>query len=972
MRQKNEEPTPHHFDTFPSFIQGLAPREDEIRYSLGPYQVIRSLGKGGMGKVLLAYDTKCGRRVAIKKIRPDLLQHQQVHRRFLKEARITSQLTHPAIMPIYVIQDENDVVYYTMPFVQGDTLRQILRKTYKQEKMGEKLDHIGGSIPALIRIFISICQGVAYAHAQGVLHRDLKPENIMAGKYGEVLILDWGLAKIIQDVAAEEEIKTTDVDTSPELTQMGKVVGTINYMAPERARGGRATIQTEIYSLGVILYQILTLRHPFHRETLEKFLENMDKERIQDPIVCAPYRDIPRILSQVALKCLVRNPEQRYQTVDELIREIENYIEGRAEWFQIATLDINKKSDWEFQENVLIGEQMAITRNAEVSDWVSLMISKSSFTGNTKIEAIITIGQEGEGVGFLLSVPETAERVHLNDGYCLWLGSDINRSTKLLRSTVEVIHSPEIFLEREKPYRVCIEKIDHNIHFYLNGHLQYSYISSLPLIGTHVGVLSRDADFTLENFVVYVGSQNITVNCLAVPDAFLAHKDYQTALNEYRRIGYSFPGRAEGREAMFRAGITILEQARACQIPIEKENLYESAMQEFDKLHSTPGAPLEYLGKAHVYHATKDPVEEIKCYELAFRRYPNHPLLPVLQEQLIFRMHEVSRFHRKATYHFMLTAVKHLSNTSVSSYTKKLFNNVKKHWEALPFILEDPACEGSKTLSYQYFGILLAFWLANSYAIVEYIDELQQENEAYPITLANAFFCLTELGAWQLAEKKFEELPNTQQHLKEMERIRVAIHCHEASPHEALRMFFDGKTSSPDNEDDHLLLHIAETALDQKATATVHELINHDLMKHLPSDRQLHFDCCRLWAYLLDKNWEGAKTLLHRYPLIVRTQEHSLLSTLYGCWLAITEGKEIAMAHFTGVLEVSFPRSCTLLAHYLNGRLPEGGNWDQKTFLWEKRQLYRQLALFYHCLEETDRANEFHDSACRQYLPPNP
>ncbi|NGX42376.1 MAG: Serine/threonine-protein kinase PknD [Chlamydiae bacterium] len=957
------------FETFPSFVQGHIPEEEEIQYTIGPYQVLQSIGKGGMGEVLLAYDTKCGRRVALKKIRADLLEHPQLHNRFLKEARITSQLTHPSIIPIYVIQDEEKIAYYTMPFVQGETLKQILRQTREQDKKGEKLHHIGGSIPALIRIYIKVCQAIAYAHTKEVLHRDLKPENIMIGEYGEVLILDWGLAKLISSPESDEE-KTKSPETSHhhELTRLGRVVGTVNYMAPERALGNPATIQTEIYSLGVILYQILTLRNPFQRGTLEEFLKKMDKETVEDPIEVAPYRDVPRLFSRIAFKCLAKDPSYRYNTVDELLRELENYIEGRSEWFQVAELDIHRKEDWEFQENVLIAEHIAITRGTEVSDWVSMMISKASYTENTKIETTVQIGEKGHGVGFLLSIPEAAERVHINDGYCLWLGSDINKSTKLIRSTVEVIHTPEIYLQRGTSYKVRIEKIEHNIYFFLNDVLQFSYISHLPLVGTHVGILSRDADFTLKEFFVYVGSQNITVNCLAVPDAFLAHKDYTTALNEYRRIGYSFPGRAEGREAMFRAGITILEQTRGCKDPKEKEELYTAALEEFGLLHATPGAPLQYLGKAHVYRAMDDIDEEIKCYELGFRRYPKHPLLPVLHEQLIYRMHETSRFHRKATYQFMLTAVKHLPETMASTYTKKLFNSLQNHWEPLYFIDEEPECKTSEKVKNQNFGIQLAFWLANPLAIGEYIDDLLEEKEFKPTLITNAFFCLIELGAWKFAKEKLQELQPEQRELKAFELIHLAITCHEKSPAEATEAFFHKKYSQMDKGALRLLFHILEMALNKGEAALVHEVIS-NLEKHKIADEvKQRFDCYRIWAFLLEKNWDDAGTLLHHYPLTTLTAESSLLYILYGCWLAVTENREIADIHFSGVLDVTFPRTWTLLSHYLQGKIQEGGKWEQRAFLWEKRQLYRQLALFYQCIGNTEEADRFRDLEQQEYI----
>ncbi|MEI8365589.1 MAG: protein kinase, partial [Parachlamydiaceae bacterium] len=616
-----------------SFLQEHVPETEQILFAIGPYQVLQRIGKGGMGEVFLAYDTTCGRRLALKQIRADLIEHKHLHNRFLKEARITSQLTHPAIIPIYSIHTDTDLTYYTMPYIEGKTLKLLLREARQQEQNGEKMDHVAESIPALTRIFLSICQAVAYAHSKDVLHRDLKPENIIVGQYGQIVILDWGLAKMLRPLTTHPvQTDFTDEESLEEdpslnhLTHIGRVVGTVSYMAPERALGMPANCQTDIYSLGIILYQMLTLRHPFHRPSLKAFRKNVHKERLVDPIEVAPYRDIPRSLSLVVMKCLAPDADHRYQSVDQLIHELENYIEGRSEWFQIAQLDIHKKSDWEFQENVFIAEHVALIREADPANWVNLMISKDSFQETIKIDVKIKIGEKCHGVGLLLNIPEAAERHHINDGYCLWLGTESTRSTKLLRSMVEVISSPDCFLTCSKWHLVRIEKVENKIHVYLDNVLQFSYISHIPLAGTHVGLLVRDADYSIKDFCVSVGSHNVTVNCLAVPDAFLAHNDYATALTEYRRIGYSFPGRAEGREAMFRAGITLLEQANNTLDTGQKEHIYDLAREEFHKLHNTPGAPLEYLGKALVYQSIGDFEEEAKCFGLAYRRYPKHPL----------------------------------------------------------------------------------------------------------------------------------------------------------------------------------------------------------------------------------------------------------------------------------------------------------------------------------------------------------
>lgn len=961
-----------------SFLSEHLPSPETIQFTIGPYQIIKSLGKGGMGEVFLAYDTICGRQLAIKQIRPDLLKHRQLHHRFLKEAYVTSQLAHPAIIPIYAIHSAPDLTYYTMPYINGKTLKEIIRNARQMEKYGQKIDHLMESIPALIRIFLSICQAVAYAHSKHIIHRDLKPENFMIGQYGQVVILDWGLAKKVRpsktisigkipDEAHEESPEAVDYQLN-NLTRIGKIVGTLLYMAPEIAMGQAPDFQTDIYSLGVILYQLLTLKPPFYRESLKHFRKICQNEVFVEPIEAAPYRDIPQTLSCVVIKCLSRNQEQRYQSVDELIHDLENYIEGRSEWFKISELDIYNKVDWEFQENVLIAEHIVLTHGTTVTDWVSLMISKNSFQENIKLEAQVKIGDHGHGIGFLLSIPESGERKNLNDGYCLWLSAKKTKSTKLLRSTVEVMHMPDVILLPNEWYHVLIEKIDHNIYLYLNNVLQFSYISHLPLTGTHVGLLTRDDDFELKDFFVYIGSQNITVNCLAVPDAFLAHKDYTIALNEYRRIGYSFPGRAEGREALFRSGITLLEQANNTQDPGQKEALYNLAHDEFHKLYNTPGAPLEYLGKALIYQTLGDYEEESKCLELAFRRYPHHPLLPVLYEKIIYRMHESSHYNRQAVFNFILLALRYLPPALITNNILKILSSLEKHWEPLPFIVHDPLVTKMTELTNIIFCIKLAFWLARPYTLCELIINLLEKPELPLNTLSNAIFCLIELGSHDQAKDNLNKITKECHKRKivefdEMDHlINILITAQTSSLESAVETYLN-TSFTPSSQQERILFYLMESSLDVRKSGLVHKLYDHVQFHQMPHETKIQADAFEIWAYLQESNIEYSDNLLQTYPIEFLSDNSTPLYFLYGCWLAMSEGKEIASIHFSGWIEVPYPRTCTLFSYFYSGKITDNSSWFLRSFLWERRQLYRQVSLFYHCTDEEQKSLEYQQKA---------
>lgn len=256
---------------------------------LGQYKLLHQIARGGMGEIFLAYDPVCRRNIALKRIRPDLQGKQRLKRRFLREAWITSHLSHPGVIPIYNIHVEGKQIYYTMPYVEGETLREYLRRARKAQKEAIECP-AEATIPALTRSFLTLCQTIAYSHAHGVIHRDLKPDNIMLGRYGEVALLDWGLAKWV----FEEEDQFDDIqpfegyDGVAGLTIPGRVFGTLTHLAPECCFGQSATILSDIYALGVILYQILSLHLPFDRPSIEELEELVPKECFTPPLQARP------------------------------------------------------------------------------------------------------------------------------------------------------------------------------------------------------------------------------------------------------------------------------------------------------------------------------------------------------------------------------------------------------------------------------------------------------------------------------------------------------------------------------------------------------------------------------------------------------------------------------------------------------------------------------------------------------------
>jgi serine/threonine protein kinase len=301
------------------------------------YLVAEEIARGGMGAVLRAVDCDIRREVAVKYLLDQADPRSKA--RFVEEAQITGQLEHPNIVPIHELGvDAHKRLFFSMKIVKGHSLAQILDDLRLKPLEAEK----ASPLSRLLNVFVNVCHALAYAHARGVIHRDLKPANIMIGDFGEVYVMDWGVAKVLGtgargDPSALAPPAVAIDRAAADLTQEGAIMGTPVYMPPEQATGQVAALEprSDIYSLGAILYEMLTLQPPIDKEGgVLTILMRVAEGQIPTPEVRAPQRaragKIPKELAAVAMKALAKNKEDRYPSVEALRRDIERFQEGRS------------------------------------------------------------------------------------------------------------------------------------------------------------------------------------------------------------------------------------------------------------------------------------------------------------------------------------------------------------------------------------------------------------------------------------------------------------------------------------------------------------------------------------------------------------------------------------------------------------------------------------------------------------------
>jgi eukaryotic-like serine/threonine-protein kinase len=294
------------------------------------YHVLRPHARGGLGEVFVALDEELGREVALKEIRPEHADNTQNRGRFIKEGEVTGRLEHPGIVPVYGLGHHPDGrPFYAMRLIRGESLQQAIDRFHDHHAPMMELKERSRELRHLLRRFVDVCNAVAYAHSKGVLHRDLKPGNIMLGPYGETLIVDWGLAKVVG--VAEEGLDAAlpvsgGIGGSNAGTVPGSLVGTPAYMSPEQASGelDRLGPASDIYSLGATLYSVLTGKSPFAAPDLAEVLRQVRQGEFKPPATVNPQ--VHTNLQAICLKAMALRSEDRYSSARDLADDIEQWL----------------------------------------------------------------------------------------------------------------------------------------------------------------------------------------------------------------------------------------------------------------------------------------------------------------------------------------------------------------------------------------------------------------------------------------------------------------------------------------------------------------------------------------------------------------------------------------------------------------------------------------------------------------------
>ena len=347
------------------------------------YEIIKTIGEGGMANVYLANDTILDRKVAIKVLRGDLSNDEKFIRRFKREALSVSNLSHPNIVEVYDVGEEDGNYYIVMEYIEGKTLKQLLQKRGAL------------TLNEVIDIMTQLTDGLAHAHEAYIIHRDIKPQNIMIEDNGLVKITDFGIAMALN---------------STQLTQTNSVMGSVHYLPPEQANGKGSTVKSDIYSLGILMYELLTGSVPFKGDTAVEIALKHMKEKI--PSIRKQNPTIPQSVENIVLKATAKNPKNRYDNVRDMYKDLQTALQR----------DNEKRLVYEYPENDLEETKVIPQVTKEVKQVIDKPTAKEEDTND---DSVLKEKNEKNKLPIILAVVLLGTLIVLAGVYLLITSKDV-------------------------------------------------------------------------------------------------------------------------------------------------------------------------------------------------------------------------------------------------------------------------------------------------------------------------------------------------------------------------------------------------------------------------------------------------------------------------------------------------------------------------------------------------------------------
>ncbi|HSE47767.1 MAG TPA: serine/threonine-protein kinase [Terriglobales bacterium] len=374
---------------------------------IGDYRVLRKLGEGGMGVVYLAEDTRLGRRVALKALARDYAGDLERRRRFLNEARAAAAFNHANVAAVYELEERGDDVFIIFEFVEGHTLRALVETG-------------GAALEQLLGIAVQVAAALEAAHAKGIVHRDLKPENVMLSSSGDVKVLDFGLARFDSGV-----LGGMSATQSFGLTQAGTVMGTVGYMSPEQLEGRPTDFRSDIFSFGVLMYELAAGTHPFAGATPASTIANVMTQ--EPPPLTATGALHPAELERIVRKCLRKSRDERYQSTRELLVDLKN-LKRDSGSSQVLTAPLRATPEDESSLFRAVAARAGVTprRWWELHQLFVVFLYTPlalwlAFQGSTSLSAALNTGLAGNWHGW----GKLTEAVASGKGTAIWMAAGL-------------------------------------------------------------------------------------------------------------------------------------------------------------------------------------------------------------------------------------------------------------------------------------------------------------------------------------------------------------------------------------------------------------------------------------------------------------------------------------------------------------------------------------------------------------------